>query len=597
VQLQTVAAHASPQNEGELAARFRQWLAVTPRPKLVREIYRTWFEEDGGPALARFDQASSLFEAARWPENLKSLRERFEAQRQAQQSTQMILRSVLNEHREQLQSSAARGFVLQISLAQIADDIPALVIPDAGPNFPSPLLHSLPETKRACTVVVLNSDYLKGELIPELARRYFAGGGTNDYNLAVVRRGEGGEVIYQTDARLPVSAFAHSDVQNSLFKIRPEEIDRLVLTGLPTALSPKPDDVIRDSSGRVAISLLQSDINIKKTIEGKPERIQIESAAPRHVLKRSEEGSWQLLVKHRAGSLDAAVASVRRRNLGISFGILLLLGASVGFIVMSSRRAQRLATQQMEFVAGVSHELRTPLAVICSAAENLADGVPGLIDSRDQIKRYGSLIRDEGRRLTGMVEQVLEFAGAQSGKKTYDLRPTDTGQVVEDALAACHLQLVEGAFEVEKKIPDGLPMINADAAALSRAIQNLLNNAMKYSGDSRWVGLDAKLGKTDRGDEVLIKISDHGLGIAPAELPHIFEPFYRGKEVVASQIHGNGLGLSLVRHIVDAHGGRMSVESKMGQGSSFTLSFPSIAAEGLSAEVIKETYGQTDFAR
>jgi signal transduction histidine kinase len=312
---------------------------------------------------------------------------------------------------------------------------------------------------------------------------------------------------------------------------------------------------------------------------------------------RNEEGNWQLLVKHRAGSLDAAVASVRRRNLGISFGILLLLGASVGFIVMSSRRAQRLATQQMEFVAGVSHELRTPLAVICSAAENLADGVPGLIENRDQIKRYGSLIRDEGRRLTSMVEQVLEFAGAQSGKKTYDLRPTEPDQVIEDALAACHLQLVEGGFEVEKKIPDDLPRINADAAALSRAIQNLLSNAMKYSGNRRWIGLDAKLVKTDRGDEVQIKISDCGLGIAPSELSHIFEPFYRGREVVASQIHGNGLGLSLVRHIIEAHGGRVDVESKIEQESSFTLSIPSIAAESLSAEITQETYGQTNFAR
>ena len=130
-----------------------------------------------------------------------------------------------------------------------------------------------------------------------------------------------------------------------------------------------------------------------------------------------------MVVKHRAGSLEAAVAATRRRNLAISFGILLLLGASVGFIVLSSRRAQRLATQQMEFVAGVSHELRTPLAVICSAAENLADGV---IDNRDQIKRYGGLIRDEGRRLTGMVEQVLEFAGAQSGRKNYELRTTES---------------------------------------------------------------------------------------------------------------------------------------------------------------------------
>jgi signal transduction histidine kinase len=225
----------------------------------------------------------------------------------------------------------------------------------------------------------------------------------------------------------------------------------------------------------------------------------------------------------------------------------------------------------MEFVAGVSHELRTPLAVICSAAENLADGV---IDSRDQIKRYGGLIRDEGRRLTGMVEQVLEFAGAQSGRKNYELRPTELTHVIEDAITACHLQLAEGDFEIERKIAPNLPAVKADAAALSRAIQNLLNNAMKYGGGGRWIGLSAELVRTSAGEEIQINVLDRGLGIAPSEQERVFEPFYRGKEAQAAQIRGNGLGLSLVKHIVDAHGGRVSVESKVGQGSRFTLRLP-----------------------
>ena len=225
----------------------------------------------------------------------------------------------------------------------------------------------------------------------------------------------------------------------------------------------------------------------------------------------------------------------------------------------------------MEFVAGVSHELRTPLAVICSAAENLADGV---INNRDQIKRYGGLIRDEGRRLTGMVEQVLEFAGAQSGRKNYELRTTDLSRVIEDAVTACRMQLAEGDFKFERKIAPHLPLINADAAALSRAIQNLLSNAMKYGGDSRWIGLSAEPVKTANGEEVLIGVSDRGLGIAPSEQERVFEPFYRGKEAQAAQIRGNGLGLSLVKHIVAAHGGRVSVESKVGQGSEFVLRLP-----------------------
>jgi signal transduction histidine kinase len=325
------------------------------------------------------------------------------------------------------------------------------------------------------------------------------------------------------------------------------------------------------------------------------QRLSLEPGADgviRPQINRNNEGAWRLVVKHRAGSLEAAVAATRRRNLAINFGILLLLGASVGFIVLSSRRAQRLATQQMEFVAGVSHELRTPLAVICSAAENLADGV---IDGRDQIKRYGGLIRDEGRRLTGMVEQVLEFAGAQSGRKNYELRATELTQVIEDAITACHLQLAEGDFEIERKIAPHLPPIKADAAALSRAVQNLISNAMKYGGSSRWIGLSAETVKTSAGEEVQIRVSDHGLGIAPSEQERIFEPFYRGKVVAAAQIRGNGLGLSLVKHIIAAHGGRVSVESKVGQGSTFILHLPILATVERSVETVAESDLQTRF--
>lgn len=209
--------------------------------------------------------------------------------------------------------------------------------------------------------------------------------------------------------------------------------------------------------------------------------------------------------------------------------------------------------------------------MICSAAENLADGV---IDNRDQIKRYGGLIRDEGRRLTGMVEQALEFAGVQSGRKNYELRPSDLNNVIEDAIAASQYQLAGGGFEIEKRISASLPMVNADSAALSRAIQNLLNNAMKYSGDSRWIGLSAESIKTADGDQIQITVSDRGLGVTPSEQDLIFEPFYRGKEVMAAQIHGNGLGLSLVKHIVAAHDGQVTVESKVGQGSAFTMRLP-----------------------
>jgi len=173
-----------------------------------------------------------------------------------------------------------------------------------------------------------------------------------------------------------------------------------------------------------------------------------------------------------------------------------------------------------------------------------------------------------------MVEQVLELAGVQSGRKTYDRHPVEVGELVERALAACHVSLKAGGFQVEKENAPNVPPIMADAAALRSSIQNLLNNAMKYGGESRRIGVRAQVKTTARGPEVQITVQDRGMGIAPADLPHIFEPFYRGREVIDAQIHGSGLGLSLVKHVVEAHGGRVSVESTPGHGSTFVLHLP-----------------------
>ncbi|MFN8003952.1 MAG: sensor histidine kinase [Acidobacteriota bacterium] len=127
-------------------------------------------------------------------------------------------------------------------------------------------------------------------------------------------------------------------------------------------------------------------------------------------------------------------------------------------------------------------------------------------------------------------------------------------------------------------------------------MQNLLSNAMKYSGESRWIGLRVDAVKNAGRDEVRLAVTDRGLGIAPQELPHIFEPFYRGKEVSAAQIRGNGLGLSLVKHIVDAHGGRVVVESNVGQGSNFTIFLPAVSAAQVASEVPSENYEQAHLA-
>src|SRR4029453_14207254 len=198
---------------------------------------------------------------------------------------------------------------------------------------------------------------------------------------------------------------------------------------------------------------------------------------------------WRLSVKHPSGSLEAAVNAARRRNIIISTSILGVLGASMALLVLSTRRAQELARQQMEFVAAVSHELRTPLAVIRSAGENLADGV---VHDEQHVKKYGNLVRSEGRRLTEMVEQILEFPGIHSGQRGFALRPIGVRALLEEVVQASHTLIEEARVTMEFDVPDDLPPVLGDEAALSRVFQNLVGNALKYGGRGAWIGLRAR---------------------------------------------------------------------------------------------------------
>jgi signal transduction histidine kinase len=259
------------------------------------------------------------------------------------------------------------------------------------------------------------------------------------------------------------------------------------------------------------------------------------------------------------------VAAARRRNLAVGFGILLLLGLSVGLLVTVARRAERLARQQVEFVAGVTHELRTPLAVIRSAGENLADG---LVADPAQVRSYGGLVRDEGRRLSELVEQVLELAGATSARGAVR-RPVSLPKVVAEALRSVEIERAAAGVTVDADVPSDLPPVAGDEAALVRAVHNLLDNAVKYAGEPRWVGVRARAA----GGRVELAIEDRGLGIAEQEQALIFEPFFRGEEAVSRQIRGTGLGLSLVRRIVEAHRGSIAVASA-GVGARFVVTLP-----------------------
>ncbi len=527
----------------DFAARYQRWQESAPNPRLVRAVYLV--EHDAGnendAQLLQFDPAARTFAPVAWPAELASLHQR------------LVQKYAL--------PPVALAALDSLAPQPLAGDIPALVIPATTTEpLPMPARQDQPVLLKTLlapssyVVAVLDLDYIRAELLPALAHRYFASGGGAqlDYNLTVSTRTEPPQVIYQTG---PVAQTA-GDARAGLFSVRFDEMDVFMPPGAAG------HEVVTHKQNLTFRVIRRT--GTPPPAPGKPMRV---------TLNDESDGGWQLVVAHPSGSLDAAVAGARRRSLAVSFGVLLLLAASIALLVVSTHRAQRLAQQQMQFVAGVSHELRTPLAVIYSAGENLADGV---IADGAQVRRYGQVIRSEGRRLAEMVEQVLEFAGAQRGRRKLELHPVAIAELIDTTLAAWQTAQTD-APQIERHIAPALPRVLADEPALKRALQNLLSNALKYGGAESWIGVSAQFDETAHGREVQIKVADRGIGIEPAELPHIFEPFYRGREVRAAQIHGNGLGLSLVKDIIEAHGGRVTVESTRERGSAFTLHLPALA--------------------
>ena len=284
---------------------------------------------------------------------------------------------------------------------------------------------------------------------------------------------------------------------------------------------------------------------------------------------------WTLFVRHRAGSLEAVVAQVRRRSMAVTAGVLLMLAATLGSLIRYTRRAQTLAGLQMEFVAGVSHELRTPLTVIHTAAYNLRGKVAA---NPAHVERYGALIQRESGRLKDLVEQVLRFAAANAGHVTEEREPLAIAAILDEAIDGTRPLMETAGCRLEKRVDADLPAVMGDPVALRHALENLLANAARYGcGESRWIGVGVS--KADGVDqpEVEIRVTDRGPGIPAAEQKHVFDPFFRGARAVADQVHGTGLGLTLVKRIVEAHGGTIRVMSEPMRGAEFLVRLPATA--------------------
>jgi signal transduction histidine kinase len=226
-----------------------------------------------------------------------------------------------------------------------------------------------------------------------------------------------------------------------------------------------------------------------------------------------------------------------------------------------------MARLKADFVANVSHDLKTPLSLIRMFAETLEMG--RLADEPTR-QEYYRVITRESERLSRLIENVLDFSRIERGRRKYEIAPAAVEPLIRETLEAFGYVLSRQGFKVEVAIAPDLPEVPMDADAVGQALANLVDNAIKYSGERKSLKVEA----TVEAGHLALTVADEGIGIPREEQGRIFEKFYRVGRSETQGRRGSGVGLALVRHIAEAHGGRVTVESRPGAGSRFTLRFP-----------------------
>ena len=242
-----------------------------------------------------------------------------------------------------------------------------------------------------------------------------------------------------------------------------------------------------------------------------------------------------------------------------------LLGLYVTY--RSIKRDTELARLKSYFVSRVSHELRTPLATIRAVGEMLEMGA---VSSREKEKEYFSLIASESERLSRLIDNVLDFSKIDSAKKRYRFRTADLKKTVSNTVRVFRQYVRPQGFNIVFDLDEDVPMMVVDEDAISQALINLMDNAVKFSRDEKEVKVELRR----MGAKIKISVRDNGIGIAPEDLDRIFDQFYRPKETTELSGKGAGIGLAIVKHVAEAHGGKVEVQSKQGEGSLFTLLLP-----------------------
>lgn len=594
LEVRSAVRESANQNSTQFGERFQHWQQTATHPALVSQIF-LWKNnpvQSNHPSQDNQGRLVRLFpvsehndkDAVSWPPELQRLQQRLQAMSQPTNRPgnggPRFFRNNRGRGGRAGRPNRSTGTADAFLPWFVDQSIPALASPvrqrdDAGGDAAS-------STSVSWIIIQLNPGVLEKEIFPELAQKYFGGTGGLSYHVAVVDQSPQAHALYASVAGFGGSSDQAPDAALDLFG-PPLRRNGPVVAAVAPDMGPRTGPPPADSRQRQSRTA-----NGDRRDPGGERMVRLEP-----IRYSSDDGVWKVVVKHPSGSVEAAVSGLRRRNLAVSFGVLVLLAVTMGLVVAASQRARRLAMLQMDFVAGVSHELRTPLAVISSAADNIAHGV---VADKQQLARYGASIVKQARQLAQLVDQVLVFAATQQKPQRYQLRAVNVSEVISAALENTASVVTAGGVSVERNIEQGLPPVSADFAALSQCLQNLITNAVKYGGDGRWVGIRAAVRKEgDAVREVEIAVQDRGMGMSQEELKHIFEPFYRSPSVAGSSIHGTGLGLPLAKTVIEAMRGTLAVESEPGKGSAFTIRLA--VADGLreshDERAAKKISGQT----
>jgi signal transduction histidine kinase len=578
-----------PEDAGPIVTRYEQWNEAATGasyPHLLRTIYLIKPDAMGSLELFRVDIQTQAFQSVDWPASLLELKE----------SLMKELPPAPSDRRREDVSRGGRGGNPGFANDPFRRGSRGGRAGGRGPfEFPAPR----GPQREGWLLAELDEDVLVKEVLPDLVTRRFPVIGDQDFRVTVVSMSGSPHAIFTSGEPWSSLDMATPDHVADLLEYsgplgprgnaahnRPP-LDNMLAVLIPinrpsstnVSLQPRPDIAAQP----------RPDVPAQPRLDppGRPNTLRTpqRGGAPRTGRRNFGQGppvdvafvgqNWRLMVKHQSGSLEAAVTQLRRRDLAISFGILVVLGIGAVTAVLSGQRARTLGKLQMEFAAGVSHELRTPLAVIQSAAHNLRAGV---IKDKEGIAEYAGIVQTEARRLSDMVEHVMTYAETQSGRKRYDIGPIDLMEVIDRATQHTEMALGQSNVTMDQVIDSSLPPALADSSALTQCLQNLLSNAAKYGkreDGAVQIEIEAKFDREAR--KVNLSVTDHGPGVPADDVRHLFEPFHRGSNA-ATSTPGNGLGLHLVRKIMEAQNGAVTYEEGKDGGARFTLTMP--AADG-----------------